>query len=143
MPKIYIPAHQMVISLGLTNAGEFPQMAQADEDQSIFFLFAKPDNWDGDPMSLTIYGGASVEPAEGANITVRSGLGGYGYDIQTGNAQVVALSTIAQEGYKVVAPVTIEPIGGGDLLRIDIAYFSESYGGRLIVAGATLTYSIV
>ena len=64
-------------------------------------------------------------------------------DIQTGNAQVVALSTIAQEGYKVVAPVTIEPIGGGDLLRIDIAYFSESYGGRLIVAGATLTYSIV
>ena len=143
MPNTYIPAQLMKNGLGLTSPDEFPQKAQADEDNNINFLIAKPDGWDGSPMSLFIHGGASEEPSTGAHCVVASGLGEFEYNIAYGNPVSAAISTDIEEAYKVLASATVTPIGSGSLLRVCVSYFSETYGGRLHVSGATLTYSVV
>jgi hypothetical protein len=143
MPKTYISAQLMKNGLGLTSPAEFPQKAQADEDNNINFVIAKPDDWDGTPMTLMLHGGVSEQPSSGVHCVVASGLGEFEQNIACGNPQNAAISTDVEEAFKVLSSVTVTPIGSGSLLRVNVSYYSESYGGKLHVVGATLTYAVV
>jgi len=141
MAKIYIPAQQMVNGLALTDPAGFPQMAQADEDNNINVMIPLPAGWDGDAMTLRLFGNVSTQPSEGAKCTVRSGTGTASDNIAYGNPSDCAVSLDIEQGFAIVGSATVVPGGDHELLRINIEYFSETYGGKLQLIGAELSYS--
>lgn len=144
MPQIFISAAQFQNGLGITSYGSFPLCAQCDEDNNINILMPKPLNWDGDAMTLQVHGNASSEPNPGAVATVRSGLGDVNQTISYDNPDDVSISTDIQEGYMILGSAQVEPIGDGPLLRINIQYASETYGGSpLLISGVTLVYAAI
>jgi hypothetical protein len=143
MPTKYVPAQSIENGLGLTDKAADPVYAQCDEDNNLYITIPKPFDWDGDPMTLKIFGGASGQVTTGAKITVRSGLGGYDEVITCDNPDDAAISLDIEEAWKILDTVSIIPIGSGDLLRIRIEYFSETYGATLYILGAELSYASI
>ena len=143
MPKIYKPSQLFGNGLGLTDAASDPQYAQCNEDNPLFITLAKPHDWDGSPMTMKIFGGASGSVVAGAKCTVRSGLGTYSASIGIDNPDDAAISTSSVDGFMVLDTVSLNPIGSGDLMLINIEYFSETYGASLYILGLEITYSAV
>jgi len=143
MAKIYVPAQQMVNGLSLTDPAGFPQMAQADEDNNINVMIPKPSDWDGDPMTIRLFGNVSEQPNTGAKCTVRSGLGSSNENIAYGNPSDCLVSLDIEQGYVIEGTATVTPLGSGELLRLNIEYFSESYAGKLQLIGAELSYATI